>query len=152
LRTVICLLCFFHGMAFAADDPVLVETAKRLRMPLEVVREHHLTGCESGNPNEQHICGSYGFTKEDLELNRIYATLVSELKDKESRTKLAAAQLAWIRFRDRACEFEADGYSRSRDMYSVVANCKATYTKARSDQLKAFVGCGELYGCPGYKW
>lgn len=151
MRRIVSLLCLVHGVALASEDAALIETAARLRMPIEVVKQHYLSGCDSGRPNEQFICGSYGLIKEDLELNRIYGVLASELKDKESLSKLASAQRAWIAFRDKACIFEADGYSQSRDLGSVLASCKATYTKARSEQLKAFLGCGELYGCPGYK-
>ena len=151
MRSIISLLCLVHGFVLASEDPALMETAKRLHMPIEVVRPHHLSGCDSGRPNEQFICGNYGLIKEDLELNRVYGVLKSELKDKESLSKLASAQRAWIAFRDEACLFEADGYSQSRDLGSVMASCKAEYTKARSERLKVFLGCGELYGCPGYK-
>jgi uncharacterized protein YecT (DUF1311 family) len=151
LRAIISLLCLAHGLVFADEDPALVETAKRLRMPIEAVKQHYQSGCDSGKPSEQFICGSYGLTREDMELNRVYTTLAAELKDKEARSKLASAQHAWIMFRDKACLFEADGYSQSRDLSAVLVSCKATYTKARSEQLKVFLGCGELYGCPGNK-
>jgi uncharacterized protein YecT (DUF1311 family) len=145
------LLCLFHGFALATEDPALVETAKRLRMPIEGVTQHYHTGCDSGRPNEQFICGSYDLTVEEMALDRVYGMLVSELKDRESVAKLSSAQEAWSVFRDAACLFEADGYSQSHDLNTVVAGCKATYTKARSEQLKTFLGCGEQYGCPGYK-
>ena len=151
MRPIISLLCLIHGLALASEDPALVETAKRLRMSIEVVKQHHQAGCDSGRPNEQFICGSYGLVKEDIELNRVYGVLMSELRDKESQSKLASAQRAWITFRDKGCIFEADGYSQSRDLSSVIASCEATYTKARSEQLRVFLGCGELYGCPGQR-
>lgn len=149
MRKFVPLLCLVHGLALAAEDPALVETARRLQMPMDVVKQHFLSGCESGNPNEQFICGSYGLVAADLELDRIQGALVSELEDKSALAKLAAAQEAWRDFRDKACLFESDGYSQSRDLGSVSASCKATYTRARSAQLKAFLGCGELHGCPG---
>jgi uncharacterized protein YecT (DUF1311 family) len=120
-------------------------------MPIAVVKQLYLTGCDSGKPNEQFVCGSYGLTVEEMALDRVYGMLLSKLQDKESVTRLASAQEAWIVFRDAACTFETDGYSRSSDLNTVVASCKTTYTKARSERLKSLLGCGEQYGCPGYK-
>ena len=151
MRALVLLICLAHGVVLAGEDPALVETAKRLQMPIEVVKQHYRAGCDSGRPNEQFICGSYGLTVEELALDRIYARLMSELNDADALAKLASAQKAWSIFRDEACIFESDGYSQSRDMSTVVAGCKATYTKLRSEQLKAFLGCGKQYGCPGNK-
>ena len=151
MRAFLLLICLVHMFALASEDPALAETAKRLQMPIEVVKQHYQTGCDSGRPSEQFICGSYGLTVEEMALERVYGMLVSELGDKGSVAKLASAQEAWSVFRDAACDFEADGYSQSRDLNAVVAGCKATYTKARSEHLKTFLGCGEQYGCPGYK-
>jgi uncharacterized protein YecT (DUF1311 family) len=151
LRAFLSLLCLVHGFALASEDPALAETARRLRMPVDVVKQHYQTGCDSGRPNEQFICGSYGLAVEDMALDRVYGMLLSELEDNESVAKLVSAQKAWSVFRDAACLFEADGYSQSRDLNTVVAGCKAAYAKARSEHLKTFLGCGEQYGCPGYK-
>jgi uncharacterized protein YecT (DUF1311 family) len=120
-------------------------------MPIEIVQPHHQSGCDSGRPNEQFICASYDLTVAEIELDRVHGMLVSELQDTESVAKLASAQKAWNAFKDAACIFDADGYSRSRDLDTVVAGCKAAYTRARSEDLKKFLGCGERYGCPGYK-
>jgi uncharacterized protein YecT (DUF1311 family) len=148
-RTLVSLLCLVHGLVLADEDPALAEASRRLGMPIDIVRQHHQAGCESGRPNEQFICGSYQLVVEELELEQVRGTLVLELKDKTALAKLAAAQETWLAFRDQACSFEADGYSQSRDLASVVVSCKATYTHARTAQLRQFLGCGEMYGCPG---
>lgn len=145
------LFCLVPVFAIAGEDPALAETAKRLQMPIDIVKQHYQTGCDSGRPNEQFICASYDLAVEEMALDRVYGVLVSELKDKESVAKLESAQKAWSAFRNAACDFEADGYSLGRDLDTVVVSCKATYTKDRSEHLKEFLGCGEQYGCPGYK-
>jgi len=146
-----CLFLLAHGLCLADEEPAVIETARRLRMPVDVVEALAHVGCESGRPNEQFICASVDLTDADLELDRILGVLVSELKDQASRDKLAASQAAWIVFRDQACVFEADGYSRSPDLGTVMAGCKATHARQRSESLQTFIGCGERYGCPGYK-
>jgi uncharacterized protein YecT (DUF1311 family) len=139
------------GLASAGDDPALAETARRLGMPVQVVTQYHRSGCDSARASEQLICGSYELVVEELELERIRGALVTELQDPVAQARLAAAQAAWSTFRDKACAFEADGYSRSSDLDSVIASCKATYTHARTEQLKGLLGCGGRYGCPGVK-
>jgi uncharacterized protein YecT (DUF1311 family) len=151
LRAGMPVLLLAHGLALAGDDRVLAETARRLGMLIDVVDQHARSGCDSGRPNEQLICGTHGLVVEELELERVHGALVSELQDPDARAKLVAAQDAWSAFRDKACAFEADGYSRSRDLDSVIAGCKASYTHVRTEQLKAFLGCGGRYGCPGLK-
>lgn len=151
MRALIALLGLVHGVALAGEDPALAETARRLQLSIEVVAQHAHTGCDSGRTNEQLICGFYGLVVEELELERVHGALVSELQDTDALAKLASAQEAWSAFRDKACTFEVDGYSQSRDLGSVIASCKATYTHARTEQLKVFLGCGERYGCPGLK-
>jgi uncharacterized protein YecT (DUF1311 family) len=148
-RAFVALPCLVHGLALADDDPALAETSRRLGMSIDIVRQHHRSGCESGRPNEQFICASYRLVVEEQELAQVRATLVSELAGAAAQAKLAAAQEAWVGFRDRACDFEADGYAQARDLASVVVGCKATYTHARTAQLKRFLGCGQMYGCPG---
>jgi uncharacterized protein YecT (DUF1311 family) len=148
-RAFVALLCLVHGLARADEDPALAETSRRLGMPVDIVRQHHRSGCESGRPNEQLICGSYQLVVEERALAQVHGTLVSELEGTAALARLAAAQQAWVDFRDKACTFEADGYAQGRDLASVVVGCKAAYTQARTAQLKRFLGCGGMYGCPG---
>ena len=84
-----------HGLALADEDPALAETSRRLGMPIDIVRQHHRGGCESGRPNEQFICGSYRLVVEERALAQVHGTLVSELGDTAAAAKLAAAQQAW---------------------------------------------------------
>ena len=47
------------------------------------------------------------FEKADANLNKIYAQLLAKL-DAEGKTKLRAAQRAWVAFRDAQADLEAD--------------------------------------------
>lgn len=144
------LLLFASSSAFADDVPSVIETAKRMKWDIAQVREFYQGGCESGRPTEMTICATHSFVAADMELNHVYAQLLSELKVKDAKYKLKAAQQSWVKFRDASCAFEADGYSRrSRDFQAVLMSCMAIRTDERIKQLKLFTGCGEAYGCPG---
>jgi len=149
MRIAVYVMLLISAAAIAAEDPAVVETAKRTGWDINSVKEFYLKGCDSGRPNEQNICATYGFVEVDMQLNRTYSQLMSELKTKSSKSKLRDTQRVWVTFRDKACEFEADGYKGGRDYPTVVAGCKSGYTEIRIKQLKQFIGCDFNYGCPG---
>jgi len=56
---------------------------------------------------EMNICWGNGYKKADTVLNQVYRKLVAML-DEEQKAQLKEAQLAWINYRDKNCEFVAD--------------------------------------------
>jgi uncharacterized protein YecT (DUF1311 family) len=101
---------------------------------------------------EMNICAEQDFEAADAELNAVWkdarkaakeldAELPEELKGAEKA--LLAAQRAWIGYRDGQCEvagFEARGGSMEP---MLVSGCKATLTRARTKDLREFIGGGE---------
>ena len=73
----------------------------------------------------------------DAELNKYYK-LLSEKLDKESKTALKKAQLAWINFRDAEFAMIADIYSKQEGtMYLVIAvSLRMEVVKRRALDLK----------------
>ncbi len=57
-------------------------------------------------------CAGSDFAAADKELNATYRDLLSRLPDSADQKALKAAQLAWITFRDKDCEFEAGPVDR----------------------------------------
>jgi uncharacterized protein YecT (DUF1311 family) len=101
---------------------------------------------------EMNICAERDFAAADHELNAVWKDarkvakeLDAELSDdlKGADKALLAAQRAWIAYRDGQCElagFEARGGSMEP---MLVSGCKATLTRARTKELKGFIGGGE---------
>jgi uncharacterized protein YecT (DUF1311 family) len=101
---------------------------------------------------DMNFCAEQDFGAADSELNAVWmearqvakeldAELSEELKGADKA--LLAAQRAWIGYRDGQCElagFEARGGSMEP---MLVAGCKATLTRARTKELKGFIGGGE---------
>jgi uncharacterized protein YecT (DUF1311 family) len=135
--------------SLAADDPAIAETARRMHWDLAVVKEFYLSGCDSGKPREQAICGAYALVQADMKLNDLYVRLGAQLASPRARHELVAAQRAWIAYRDKTCAFEADGYRNGQDFSGVVMSCKARHTEQRTAHLAQFLDCGDSYGCPG---
>jgi uncharacterized protein YecT (DUF1311 family) len=98
---------------------------------------------------EMNICSEQDFEAADAELNTVWkdarkaaketdADLSDDLKGADKA--LLAAQRAWIGYRDAQCEldgFQARGGTMEPQL---VSSCKAWMTRARTKELKGFIG------------
>jgi uncharacterized protein YecT (DUF1311 family) len=95
------------------------------------------TPCDaSATQSDLNQCAGDDFQKADARLNRIYANLVKQMEGPAVQ-KLKAAERAWIQYRDLHCEaarYEYEGGSMSP---MVFAQCMATTTEHRIEDLKA---------------
>ena len=84
---------------------------------------------------EMSLCASQAFQKADAELNKLYQRLLRDAGAAE-KAKLRAAQLAWIKFRDAHCEYEAFGNQGGSIYPMVYGFCLAEVTGERSKQFR----------------
>jgi uncharacterized protein YecT (DUF1311 family) len=95
-------------------------------------------------------CADAAYRKADAALNGAYKEIARRLKDDAETTKLLVnAQKAWIAFRDAECTF-ANAENADGSIYPMVyAGCLERLTKARTNELRAYLKCGEGdLGCP----
>lgn len=78
----------------------------------------------------------------DRQLNAAYTKLRTRLGP-ESRTRLQAAEEAWIRFRDRECAFIGAPTAGGSIHGMIVAQCQARLTLVRVKDLEAQLNCQE---------
>jgi uncharacterized protein YecT (DUF1311 family) len=108
--------------------------------------------CETLNGNQVQLNQCYGaeFKRPDTELNRLYREIVDRLRgDADGLQSLAAAQKAWVRYRDAECAF-ATNRSVGGSVYPMIlAGCLATLTQERIGDFKRYLACqqGDL-DCP----
>ncbi len=92
--------------------------------------------CEDAETQfEMTQCAGREYRAADAELNRVYQQ-VTRQEDAAGRARLKAAQLAWLKFRDAECEYEAGDYIGGTMRPMIEAYCLAAVTKARTQQLK----------------
>lgn len=86
--------------------------------------------------------------KADRQLNDVYKKLLAATSA-DWKSKLTQAQLAWISFRDRACEFETIATVGGSIHGMMVANCQTRLTLHRVGELERLLKCqeGDL-SCP----
>ncbi len=84
------------------------------------------------------------YEAEDARLNKAYHEIMQRLSDSpEDKKLLQAAQRAWIAFRDAECDFSTND-SKDGSIYPMlVSGCRADLTKARTEQLGAYLNCEE---------
>jgi uncharacterized protein YecT (DUF1311 family) len=148
--SLIFLLIAFSLPVFAESlkDRAIAETAKRMSLPVERVMEDHETGCASGITPSMAICAEYLWTLQDLNLNDLYSQLQLHLNTDSSKAKLKKAQLAWLKYRDSSCEYEADGYRNGTWGPIVSLGCMEKMSAERNKILKEYLAC-DGSGCPG---
>lgn len=78
----------------------------------------------------------------DRHLNAVYTKLRTRLGP-ESRSRLQAAEEAWIRFRDRECAFIGAPTAGGSIHGMIVAQCQARLTLVRVKDLEAQLNCQE---------
>jgi uncharacterized protein YecT (DUF1311 family) len=117
------LLCALAACAFAHASPAQKKAAAQSN-PCD----------EARTQMEMNECADREYRKADAELNRVYQQLVRASGGRDA--KLKAAQLAWLKFRDAQCDYEAafnEGGSMQPMTYSF---CLADVTAARTKQLR----------------
>jgi uncharacterized protein YecT (DUF1311 family) len=83
---------------------------------------------------DMNQCADAQYRKADAELNRAYQQLARASGGPDA--KLKAAQLAWLKFRDAECDYEASQYEGGSIMPMVYSFCLRDVTAARTKQLR----------------
>lgn len=85
---------------------------------------------------DMNQCAAAELDHETKRINEIYKDLRKGL-DAKTRTDLKNVQLAWIKFKDLACELEASGVEGGTMYPMALASCLAEKSRQRSKELKA---------------
>ena len=93
-------------------------------------------------------CASIELETADKELNRVYGSYRGRLNTQQ-QTQIRDVQLAWIRYRDLSCKYEASGVEGGSAHGLILSNCLARMTTERTRELKVLVSCEEgNLSCP----
>jgi uncharacterized protein YecT (DUF1311 family) len=93
------------------------------------------------NPQSQmamNICSGQDYKRADATMSKTYKVLVSNL-EKDRREKLKKVQVAWIKYRDLQCEFDASNYDGGSMESLVHTSCLARVTQQRNKDLEAML-------------
>ncbi|WP_018609600.1 lysozyme inhibitor LprI family protein [Uliginosibacterium gangwonense] len=98
-----------------------------------------------GDMNE---CAYRDLKHEDQALNAAYNAYRARLSAKQ-KEQLKTVQLAWIKYRDLACDYDSSGVEGGSVRPMIYAQCITRRTHQRLEEIKALADCkdGDL-SCP----
>jgi uncharacterized protein YecT (DUF1311 family) len=115
--------------------PIVLACSGALAAPVQIAQ----ADCSgSGSNLEYKDCLRRNYEAADAELNRVYRQVKAGLGT-EQRALLTDAQLAWITYRDKGCEFEAFGSRGATGYRGFLSQCKERVTRSRTAELQAFL-------------
>ncbi len=97
------------------------------------------------NANDQlsmNVCAERDYKVADKALNDAYRKLMASVSP-AGRSKLRAAQRAWLAWRDAECDFETAGSADGSIHPYLVAICRNELTKAQTTRLDSQLHCQE---------
>jgi uncharacterized protein YecT (DUF1311 family) len=112
-----------------------------------------IAALDCGNPQTQtdmNTCASLELDRETKKINLTYNQFRSTLNPTQKQ-KIKEVQLAWIKFKDLACQFEASSLEGGSADAMVLNGCLAEKTRQRHQELRALKDCeeGDL-SCPAW--
>lgn len=134
------LVIFFCHLCFAApDEDVVKAMGKTTNLTPDEIRADY-DACDSGVTLRMKICASYGFTEQDLRLNRIYEKVIEKAKEENFEKSLLASQQAWLKYLETNCQLQADAFNGEGTGWGIwYLGCKETLTRDRADALEKFL-------------
>ncbi len=83
---------------------------------------------------DMNRCSAKDAGREDALLNKNYKELTGKV-DAQEKAQIKTVQLAWIKFRDLQCNYEADRYEGGSMQPLVHSSCLYALTKQRNKEL-----------------
>ena len=99
---------------------------------------------------EMNQCASTELNRATKQINQTYYDLRAKLNSTQKQ-QLKEVQLAWIKFKNLACEFEASGVEGGSAHSMTLAACLTEKSRQRNQELETLVNCqeGDL-SCPAW--
>lgn len=98
----------------------------------------------AADQQSMNACAADAYAASDAELNARYRQIRQRLQgDEAARDLLAAAQRAWITFRDTDCAFSASAVAGGSIYPTIYAQCADRLTRQRINDFDTYLACSE---------
>jgi uncharacterized protein YecT (DUF1311 family) len=134
----ISMLNFIHSAKAIGLLNVLLLGQMLIAAPVPPTIAQSLNCTNPQTQSEMNACEGQRWKTADRALNRTYQTLLPKLSSSR-RQQLRTAQLNWISFRDRECEFAGSAFEGGSMQPLIVAGCQANLTNQRTAELNAYL-------------
>lgn len=108
-------------------------------VPVVLVSSMSFADCDKNlNQTDLNICTAQEYKKEDQKLNKLYQAYSAKLGSAE-RKQFTAIQKSWVNYKDKDCQYAAQGY-KGGSIYPMVLNeCLTEKTEDRIDDLEDYL-------------
>lgn len=89
---------------------------------------------EAMNQHDLNMCADREFKAADAVLNRVYQQLLS--KSGADKAKLKEAEIAWLKYRDANCDYEASAFEGGSMQPMIYSFCLARMTRNRTAEFQ----------------
>jgi uncharacterized protein YecT (DUF1311 family) len=91
--------------------------------------------CDHATTVGEEGCAEAQILQADKAINQDLAALWRQATNSQARTRLAAAQKAWVAYRSASCASAADAFAGGSQAAVVTAQCLARLTRERAGDL-----------------
>lgn len=136
--TLIFLVCLMTGIFLGNTLPTKIK-ADPIRWDKESVWLAQESNCLNPQTTRQmNACSEQDMKMADDKLNLLYQKLTKQISDQQKQ-RLTKAQLAWINFRDKTCEYERGQFEGGTLATSTYKYCLARITRQRITDLENYL-------------
>lgn len=108
-------------------------------VPVLLISSMSFADCDGNlNQTDLNMCTAQEYKKADQKLNKLYQAYSAKLSSAE-RKQFTAIQKSWVNYKDKDCQYTAQGY-KGGSMYPTVLNtCLTEKTEDRIDDLENYL-------------
>lgn len=108
-------------------------------VPVLLISSMSFADCDGNlNQTDLNMCTAQEYKKADQKLNKLYQAYSAKLSSAE-RKQFTAIQKYWVNYKDKDCQYTAQGY-KGGSMYPTVLNtCLTEKTEDRIDDLEDYL-------------
>lgn len=107
--------------------------------PLLLISSFSFAACDRNmNQTDLNICTAKEYQQADQKLNKLYKSYTAKLTSAQ-RKQFTEIQKTWVNYKDKDCQYAAQGY-KGGSMYPLVLNeCLTEKTEDRIDDLENYL-------------
>lgn len=108
-------------------------------VPVLLISSMSFADCDGDlNQTDLNMCTAQEYKKADQKLNKLYQAYTAKLSSAE-RKQFTAIQKSWVNYKDKDCQYTAQGYNGGSIYPTILNTCLTEKTEDRIDDLENYL-------------
>lgn len=138
LKATFWISCSLNMAILAAGLTIVGIKGAIAELPKQTTHLAQNSPCDGSSNIEINRCLRLRYEESDRRLNQVYRQVQTKLNPAQKQV-LTDAQLAWIQFRDKSCDFETYGNRGGSGYRGFLSGCLDRVTRARTTELETWM-------------